>query len=66
MICLLNSRENDSMKFEHNTKKMQFSRFSMFDQIQIINYFKFVNQSNFISTKIRRFESLFFAKHFII
>ena len=36
-------------------KRMRFSLSSMFNQIQIINYFKFVNQSNFTSIKSIKF-----------
>ena len=38
-------------------KKMRFSLFSMFDQIQIINYFKFVDQSNSTSIKSIKFNT---------
>ena len=40
-------------------KKMRFSFSSMFDQIQIINYFKFADQSNFKSIKFNTFINCF-------
>ena len=40
-------------------KRIRFSRFSMFDQTQIINYFEFVDQFNFKSLKFKFFINSF-------
>ena len=40
-------------------KRMHFSRFSMSDQTQIINYFTFVDQSDFKSLKFKSFINSF-------
>ena len=48
------ARKQFKKKLECSTKKMRFSFSSMFDQIKIINYFKFVDQS-FKSFKFNAF-----------
>ena len=66
-ICIKSLRQRNSkntimlakkqLKKNLNTirKRMRFSFFSMFNQIQIISYFKFVDQSNFKSIKFNTF-----------
>ena len=57
-LCQQNSKDTAMLakrQFRRNLnairKRMRFSLFSMSDQIQITNYFKFVDQSNFTSIK---------------